>query len=146
MRDPHETSKVMLPCRVEGRARQCKTLQGPWRSGKSFLVSWRGVVQLVRTPACHAEDRGFRVPSPSPITDYDGSSSNPPSTGVSNNSALPTRCAYARSDTVPSHDDNGFIIEWLCASAKCMECRRQSCAERFGGVAVKRPRHIHKAA
>src|SRR5713101_6476593 len=28
MRDPHETSKVMLRCHVEGRARQCKTLQG----------------------------------------------------------------------------------------------------------------------
>ncbi len=59
MRDPHETSKVMLPCHVEGRARQCKTLQARGRSGKSFLVSWRGVVQLVRTPACHAGGRGF---------------------------------------------------------------------------------------
>jgi len=28
MRDPHETSKVMLPCHVEGGARECKTLQG----------------------------------------------------------------------------------------------------------------------
>src|SRR6267378_1019482 len=28
-----------LPCHVEGRARQCKTLQGCGRSGKSFLVS-----------------------------------------------------------------------------------------------------------
>src|SRR5258708_1741353 len=59
MRDPHETSKVMLPCHVEGRARQCKTLQARGRSGKSFLVSLRGVVQLVRTPACHAGGRGF---------------------------------------------------------------------------------------
>src|SRR6267143_3538238 len=40
----------MLPCHVEGRARQCKTLQGCGRSGKSFLVSLRGVLQLVRTP------------------------------------------------------------------------------------------------
>ena len=63
----------------------------------------------------------------------------------SNNWAPPTRCAKARSGTVPSHDDNGFIIEWLYASAKCMECRCQSCAERFGGVAVNRPRNIHKA-
>src|SRR6267378_5474901 len=31
----------------------------------------------------------------------------------SNNWAPPTRCAKARSGTVPSHDDNGFIIEWL---------------------------------
>jgi hypothetical protein len=43
-----------LPCHVEGRARQCTTLQGCGRSGKSFLVSLRGVLQLVRTPACHA--------------------------------------------------------------------------------------------
>src|SRR5439155_27035982 len=28
-----------MPCHVEGRARQCKTLQGCGRSGKSFLVS-----------------------------------------------------------------------------------------------------------
>src|SRR6266851_8254726 len=48
----------MLPCHVEGRARQCKTLQGCGRSGKSFLVSLRGVLQLVRTPACHAVVRG----------------------------------------------------------------------------------------
>ncbi len=59
MRDPHETSKVMLPSHVEGRARQCKTLHARGRSGKSFLVSWRGVVQLVRTPACHAGGRGL---------------------------------------------------------------------------------------
>src|SRR5216684_3339905 len=63
----------------------------------------------------------------------------------SNNWAPPTRCAKARSGTVPSHDDNGFIIEWLYASAKRMECRCQSCAERFGRVAVNRPRNIHKA-
>jgi hypothetical protein len=48
-----------LPSQVEERARQCKTLQGRGTSGKSFLVSLRGVVQLVRTPACHARDRGF---------------------------------------------------------------------------------------
>ncbi len=48
-----------LPCHVEGRAMPCKTLQGCGRSGKSFLVSLRGVVQLVRTPACHAGGRGF---------------------------------------------------------------------------------------
>src|SRR5229473_6193964 len=49
----------MLPCHVEGRARQCKTLQGCGGSGKSFLVSLGGVLQLVRTPACHAGGRGF---------------------------------------------------------------------------------------
>src|SRR6267142_1443795 len=42
MRDPRETSKVILPCHFEGRARQCKTLQGSGSSGKSFLVSLRG--------------------------------------------------------------------------------------------------------
>src|SRR5882672_8446465 len=31
-----------LPSQVEGRARQCKTLQGCGTSGKSFLVSLRG--------------------------------------------------------------------------------------------------------
>src|SRR3981189_3331628 len=48
-----------MPCGVEGRGRQCKTLQDCARSGKSFLASLRGVVQLVRTPACHARGRGF---------------------------------------------------------------------------------------
>jgi hypothetical protein len=60
MRGPHETSKIgyvlsrLLACHVDERGRQCKTLQDRARSGKSFLVSLRGVVQLVRTPACHA--------------------------------------------------------------------------------------------
>jgi hypothetical protein len=31
-----------MPCRVEGRGRQCKTLQDGARSGTSFLVSLRG--------------------------------------------------------------------------------------------------------
>src|ERR1700730_10880624 len=35
-----------LPSQLEGRARQCKTLQGCGTSGKSFSVSLRGVVQL----------------------------------------------------------------------------------------------------
>src|SRR6266478_9564159 len=49
-----------MPCHVEGRGRQCKTPQDCARSGKSFLVSLRGgVVQLARTPACHAGGRGF---------------------------------------------------------------------------------------
>jgi hypothetical protein len=48
----------MLPCHVEERARQCKTLQDCGRSGTSFLISLRGVVQLLRTPACHAGGRG----------------------------------------------------------------------------------------
>jgi hypothetical protein len=30
-----------MPCRVQGRGRQCKTLQDCARSGKSFLVSLR---------------------------------------------------------------------------------------------------------
>jgi hypothetical protein len=46
-----------MPCHVEGRERQCKTLQDCARSGKSFLASLRRVVQLVRTPACHAGGR-----------------------------------------------------------------------------------------
>src|SRR5260370_35265652 len=54
----------MLPCHVERRARQCKTLQGCGRSGKLFLVSLRGVLQLVRTPACHAGGRGFEPVAP----------------------------------------------------------------------------------
>src|SRR5258707_14867794 len=32
----------MPPCQVEGRASQCKTLQVCGRSGKAFLVSFRG--------------------------------------------------------------------------------------------------------
>jgi len=38
-----------LPYRVEGPGRQCNTLQDCARTGKSFLASLRGVVQLVRT-------------------------------------------------------------------------------------------------
>src|SRR5882724_2844706 len=34
------------------------------------------ILELERTSDCHAGDRGFRVPSLPPITDYDGSSSN----------------------------------------------------------------------
>src|SRR6266478_7077998 len=41
---------------VQGSARHCKACGG---SGKSVLVTLRGVVQLVRTPACHAGGRGF---------------------------------------------------------------------------------------
>src|SRR5713101_10190488 len=49
-----------LPCHVEGRGRQCKALQDCARNEKSFLGSLRrGLVQLVRTPACHAGGRGF---------------------------------------------------------------------------------------
>src|SRR6266481_1161986 len=48
-----------MPCHVEGRGRQCKTLQDCARSRKSFLVSLRGAVQFVRTSACHAGGRVF---------------------------------------------------------------------------------------
>src|SRR6266404_1379906 len=48
-----------LPCHFEGRGRKCKAPQDCARSGKSLLVTLRGVVQLVRTPACHAGGRGF---------------------------------------------------------------------------------------
>src|SRR5258708_7685624 len=41
---------------VQGSARHCKAVEG---AGSHFLVSLRGVVQLVRTPACHAGGRGF---------------------------------------------------------------------------------------
>src|SRR5258708_6712748 len=48
-----------MQCHVEGRGTSCKTLQGCGRRGSRFLVSFRGVVRLVRTPACHAGGRGF---------------------------------------------------------------------------------------
>ncbi len=57
----------MLPCHVQGRARQCKTLQGCGRSWKPFLVSLRGVLQLVRTPACHTGGRSQRGDSRFPL-------------------------------------------------------------------------------
>src|SRR6202051_1760481 len=47
-----QSSSRLLACHVEGRARQCKILQGCGTSGKSFLVSLGGVVQLVRTLPC----------------------------------------------------------------------------------------------
>jgi hypothetical protein len=48
-----------LPCHVEGRLRPCKALEGVGSNWKFVFVSLRGVVQLVRTPACHARSRGF---------------------------------------------------------------------------------------
>jgi hypothetical protein len=57
-----------LPCHVEGRGRQCKTLQGTARLWKEREVIFSqfalGLVQLVRTPACHGGDRGIESTHP----------------------------------------------------------------------------------
>ena len=43
---------------MQGSARHCKVVEG---AGRHFWSVFESVVQLVKTPACHAEDRGFRV-------------------------------------------------------------------------------------
>src|SRR5713226_8308323 len=55
MKHPKSCCAVMSKD-VHGSARHCKACR---RSGKSVLVSLRGVVQLVRTPARHAGGRRF---------------------------------------------------------------------------------------
>ena len=58
----------MPPCQVEGGARQCKTLQACGRSGKTFLVSFRGD-SSVGENACLSRRRSrVRVPSLPPFS------------------------------------------------------------------------------
>src|SRR5437879_10139898 len=62
---------LVMSKHVQGSARQCKAVQDTasfWRSGKSFLVSFGGVVQLIRTLPVTQDVAGSRPVAPANFT------------------------------------------------------------------------------